>query len=62
MNSLYYQAAAALINAAHFIRPLDPPYADELLDKAELYKNKIQINEELENEIIDLKSKIKEGL
>jgi hypothetical protein len=62
MNKAYYVAAAHLINTSRAVRPLDPNFADILLDKAEEYSNKIKIDEELEKEIIDLKDKIKEGL
>ena len=61
-NTLLYNAALALVNAARIVKPVDSDYAQELLDKAEYFKNSIVIDEEQEKEIIDYAEKIREGL
>ena len=40
----------------------DMDYANELLDKAEYYKNQIVIDEKQEEEILDYAERIKQGL
>ena len=62
MNVHYYNAAAALIHASQFVRNVDVDFADHLLNKAEDYKNKIKIDTELENEVLEIKKEIEEGL
>ncbi len=52
----------ALIQAAKFVRPIDKDYSQELLDKAEEFKNQIVIDEKLEAEVIEFEEKIRKGL
>lgn len=52
----------ALVETAKFVKPLDPEYAIELLNKAEEYKNQIVIDEELEKEVKDFEQEIRKRL
>jgi hypothetical protein len=61
-NTLLYNASLALVEAAKFVKPIDSEYAIELLDKAEEFKNQIEIDEELEKEVKNFEERIKEGL
>jgi len=61
-NTLLYNAAMALIQAAKFIRPVDTDFMRILLDKAEYYKNQIIIDEKVEAEVTEFEGRIKEGL
>jgi len=62
-NTLLYNASVALVKTAMVIKQLgDMDYANELLDKAEYYKNQIVIDEKQEEEILDYAERIKQGL
>ena len=62
MNVQYYNAAMALVNAAPYVRQIDPEFATNLLDMAQSYKDKIVIDKELEKEIFELKTEIEKDL
>lgn len=61
-NQILYQSACALVIAAGYIKHLDNEYAQELLDKAEEFKNQITVDPELEKEIESYEQKIRKGL
>lgn len=61
-NALLYNASMALVKAAEFVKPLDPEYALELLDKAEEYKNKIVVDDELGKEVEYFEQEIRKRL
>ena len=61
-NTELYNASIALVQCARLVRPIDKDYAQELLDKAEEYKNQIVIDEKIGKEVIDFGERIKEGL
>ena len=61
-NTLLYNASRALVETAKFVKPLDPEYAIELLNKAEEYKNQIVVDEELEKEVNYFEQEIRKRL
>jgi hypothetical protein len=61
-NKLLFNAAMALVQAARFVKPVDPDFMKILLDKAEYYKNQIVIDEKIEAEVTEFERRIKEGL
>jgi len=62
MNKKYYDAALAILNAVPYVRQVDVDFIKTLLNKAEEYKSKIKIDEELEKEVIGFKKEIEKGL
>jgi hypothetical protein len=61
-NYILFHSAASLVGAARFIRHIDENFANELLDKAQEYKEKIEPDPQLEKEIEDYGKRIREGL
>jgi len=61
-NNLLFNAAAALIDCARFINPIDKDFAKELLDKAESYSKLIIIDKKVEKEVGEFEKEIKAGL
>ena len=61
-NLLLYNASMALVQCAKFIKPVDVEYTQQLLDKAEEFKNQIVIDEKLDAEVTEFEKRIKEGL
>ena len=61
-NNLLYNAAAALIECAKFIRPIDENFVQTMLDKAKEYTDQIVIDEKLEQEVNQFEERIREGL
>jgi hypothetical protein len=61
-NNLLYNAAAALVECAKFIRPVDKDFAVKMLDKAQEYSNQIVIDEKLEKEVKQFEERIREGI
>lgn len=61
-NNLLFNAAAALIDCARFVNPIDKGFAQELLDKAESYSKLIIIDEKVEKEVGEFEKEIKAGL
>lgn len=61
-NNLLYNAAAALIECAKFIRPVDMDFMNMMLDKAQEYTDQIVIDKKLEQEVEQFEERIKEGL
>jgi hypothetical protein len=61
-NNLLYNAAVACIAASKIVRPIDQEFAIILLDKAEEYKNKVVIDEEIEKEVLEFEKEIGKGL
>jgi hypothetical protein len=59
---MLYNAAIALVKAAGFVKPLDPTYSFDLLNKAQEYKDKIVVDEKLEKEVKDFEQEIRKGL
>jgi len=61
-NNLLFNAAAALIDCAMIVKPIDNDFAKELLDKAESYSKLIIIDENVEKEVDEFEKQIKKGL
>jgi hypothetical protein len=61
-NLNFYNAAAHLIMAVSFLREEDSEFCKILLDKAEEYKNKIEIDEELEKEVNEYERRIEQRM
>lgn len=61
-NSDLYNAAVHLINAARFLREEDSEFCQVLLDKSEEYKNKIEIDEDLEKEVNEYERRIEQRM
>ena len=61
-NVLLWNACMALLNAARIVKPIDPVYTRQLLDKAEQFKNEIVVDEKLEKEVRGFEQRIKKGL
>lgn len=61
-NQKLYIAAMGLVNLASHIKTFDAEYAQELLNKAEEYKNKIIIDENFEKEIDEYVKEIERRL
>lgn len=61
-NVMLYNAAVALVKAANFVKPLDPNYSIDLLNKAQEYKDKIIVDEEIEKEVKGFEEEIRKGL
>jgi hypothetical protein len=61
-NVTLFNAALALTNAAQIIKSLDQEYAMKLLDKAEEYKDQVQVDPELDLEVENYEKEIKKGL
>jgi len=61
-NHNLYNASYALVQAASFVKHIDPEYATTLLDKAQEYKDKIVVDEEIEKEVKGFEEEIRKGL
>ena len=61
-NNLLYNAAAALIECARFVRPIDEDFVQSMLDKAKEYTDQIIVDEKLEQEVNQFEERIREGI
>lgn len=61
-NKLLYNATMALIQCARFVKPIDSDYAQTLLDKAQEYKDQIEVDAEVEKEVDEFEKRIRKGL
>ncbi len=61
-NKQLYNASMVLVQAATFVKSVEPKYAQELLSKAQEYSDRIVIDEDVEKEVNEFEQKIKEGL
>jgi mannose/cellobiose epimerase-like protein (N-acyl-D-glucosamine 2-epimerase family) len=61
-NKLLYNASMALVQCSSFVKPLDPDYAKELLDKAQEFMDQIVIDEDVDKEVDEFEKQIKKGL
>ena len=52
----------ALIQCARFVKPIDSDYAQTLLDKAQEYKDQIEVDAEVEKEVDEFEKRIRKGL
>ena len=61
-NAKLFQVALHLLNAANLLRDIDDEYREELLDKAQEYKDKIEIDEKLEKEVSEYEQRIEQRM
>jgi hypothetical protein len=61
-NQLLYNAAAVLVDAAKFIRPVDKDFVQTMLDKAQEYTDQIVVDDELEKEVDEFEQQIRKGI
>ncbi len=61
-NNLLYNAAAALVECAKFIRPVDIDFMNTMLDKAQEFSDQIVFDEKLEQEVNEFEERIKARL
>ncbi len=57
-----FNASSACLQAARFVRPVDKDFAQKLLDKAQEYKDKVEVDEDLEKEVNEFEEEIRKGL
>lgn len=62
INALLYRASYSLVECARLVSKIDEEYAQKLLDKAQEYRNKIIIDEELEKEVDEFEKQIRKGI
>lgn len=61
-NQLLYNASMALVQCAKYISPVDENFVQLMLDKAQEYKDKIIVDENVEKEINEFEQEIRKGL
>lgn len=61
-NKKLYNATMALIHCARFVKPVDADYAQTLLDKAQEFKDQIEVDAEVEKEVDEFENRIRKGL